>query len=326
MRIPGLRIAAVLLLLLLGCPATAQEAGGPASRTVSADKVRLTVELDRTRLLIDDQVRLSLRVEAPEDLLVELPEFADQAGQLSVVSRERSEPRPAASGSRLWEQSYLLQPEDVGDIALPPLLISYQGPSRPEPMQLGIEPPGITVDSVLPAGADVTRPKDIGPPVALPPSGWRLAAWIVGGALILLALLLAALARRRTSRPSAASARPAHLEALEELDRLEGARLLEGGQMAELYTRLADILRHYALHRFGLSAPTQTTEELLAGLDGLSLADGPGWAMAPLLTDCDLVKFARHRPSRAAAEQALQGARSFVRETATTAGGATAPA
>jgi hypothetical protein len=325
MRIPALRLAAVLL-LLLGCPALAQETGGPASRTVSADKVRLTVELDRTRLLIDDQLRLSLRVEAPEDLLVELPELADQAGRLSVVSRQRSEPRPAASGSRLWEQSYLLQPEDVGDIALPPLLISYQGPSRPAPMQLGIEPPGITVDSVLPAGADVTRPKDIGPPVPLPPSGWRLAAWIAGGILILLALLLAALVRRRPSRRPSASTRPAHLEALEELDRLERARLLEGGQMAELYARLADILRHYALHRFGLSAPTQTTEELLAGLAGLSLADGPGRAMAPLLADCDLVKFARHSPTRAAAEQALLGARSFVRETAPTAGGASAPA
>jgi hypothetical protein len=326
MRIPTLRLAAALLLLLLGCPAMAQETGEPASRTVSADRVRLTVELDRTRLLIDDQVRLSLRVEAPEDLLVELPEFADLAGQLSVVSRERNEPRPAASGIRLWEQSYLLQPEDVGDIALPPLLISYQGPSRPEPMQLGIEPPGITVDTVLPAGADVTRPKDIGSPVPLPPSGWRLAAWIAGGALILLALLLAVLARRRPSRRPSASPRPAHLAALEELDRLERARLLEGGQMTELYAKLADILRHYALHRFGLSAPTQTTEELLAGLAGLSLAEGPGRAMAPLLTDCDLVKFARHRPSRAAAEQALQGARSFVRETAPTASGASAPA
>jgi hypothetical protein len=48
--------------------------------------------------------------------------------------------------------------------------------------------------------------------------------------------------------------------------------------------------------------------------------------MAHLLTDCDLVKFARHSPSRAAAEQALQGARSFVRETATTVGAAAAPA
>ena len=105
MRIPALRLAAVLL-LLLGCPAMAQEAGGPVSRTVSADHVRLTVELDRTRLLIDDQVRLSLRVEAPEDLLVELPEFADQAGQLAVVSRaaERAPPsglRQPALGAEL---------------------------------------------------------------------------------------------------------------------------------------------------------------------------------------------------------------------------------
>ena len=96
--------------------------------------------------------------------------------------------------------------------------------------------------------------------------------------------------------------------------------------MGEVYARLADILRHYALHRFGLSGPTQTTEELLAGLAGLRLADGPGRTMAPLLGDCDLVKFARHRPSGEAARRALQGARGFVEQTAEPADKATAPA
>ena len=161
----------------------------------------------------------------------------------------------------------------------------------------------------------------------LPPSGWRLAAWIAGGALILLALLLAALVRRRTSRPSAASARPAHLlKRWRSWTAWSGRGSSRAARWPSSTRRLADILRHYALHRFGLSAPTQTTEELLAGLAGLSLADGPGRTMAPLLTDCDLVKFARHRPSGAAAEQALQGARSFVGRRPTTAGEATAPA
>ena len=142
--------------------------------------------------------------------------------------------------------------------------------------------------------------------------------WLAGSLALGLAVLAAFLWRRRClSGAAGAAPRPAHLLALAELERLE--RELPVGRSAseEFYVRLADILRRYALGRFGLSAPTQTTEELLAAVDRTG---GPVAARQQLiggvLAQCDLVKFARRQPTPATAPGSLREARTFVEQTA----------
>jgi hypothetical protein len=89
-----------------------------------------------------------------------------------------------------------------------------------------------------------------------------------------------------------------------------------GGSEAD-YVRLADILRRYLVWRFGVRAPTQTTEELLASADRNG---GPMAArrhlIAPVLAACDLVKFARHRPAPDDLQTRLRQARDFIEQTA----------
>jgi hypothetical protein len=69
--------------------------------------------------------------------------------------------------------------------------------------------------------------------------------------------------------------------------------------------------------RFALSAPTQTTEELLAAADraGGQLA-GRRPLIGRVLAQSDLVKFARQQPAPAAAPGSLRQARDFVEQTA----------
>jgi hypothetical protein len=174
------------------------------------------------------------------------------------------------------------------------------------------------VTSLLPAEVDFTAYKDIAPPVELPRAGPRWLVWpaaLVTLALAALALLL--WRRRRRSRPAAPRAELPHLQALAELERLE--RRLPGDRPAteEFYVRLADILRRYVARGFGLSAPTQTTEELLAAV---AAAGGPLAARGPLigtvLVNCDLVKFARQQPTPPTAPNNLHQARAFVDQTA----------
>ena len=121
----------------------------------------------------------------------------------------------------------------------------------------------------------------------------------------------------RRSGAAGAAPRPAHLLALAKLERLERELSADRPGTEEFYARLADILRRYVLGRFGLSAPTQTTEELLASV---ARSGGPIAARRQLigrvLTLCDLVKFARQQPAPATASGNLHRARTFVEQTA----------
>jgi hypothetical protein len=115
------------LLVLVACQTTlhAQHSSEPTTRTASAGGVRLTVAIDRNALLIDDRLRVSMRVEGPRDLLVMFPDLTGRLEGFAVVGQQVGQP-PASSESKIWEQVYHLQPETVGDLSLPPLAITYR--------------------------------------------------------------------------------------------------------------------------------------------------------------------------------------------------------
>lgn len=305
---------ASLALLLCGSGLGAQEASKPMVRTAEAGDVHLTVELDRSILLIDDRLRLTVRVDASRDVLVEFPDLTGQLDRLSIVRQQTGEPTTSSSDNRTWETTYLLQPEGVGELTLPALAITYRRDAEAPLERLATLPLSITVASVLPENADVMQPRGIGPPVLLPPSRLTPGIWILAGFLLVMAILgTIAWRRYRRAGPRPTRARAAHLVALRELERLRQADLAGRGRITELYVRLSEILRHYALWRFGLDGPTRTTEELLANMSERgNPVEGHRDVIAHLMTDCDLVKFARHRPSIEATERALADAQDFI--------------
>jgi len=77
------------------------------------------------------------------------------------------------------------------------------------------------------------------------------------------------------------------------------------------YTRLSDIVRHYIEGQFGLHAPERTTEEFLAEAH---LPSDYMTLLSAFLTECDLVKFARHQPDAADRQRAFAAAEKFVEE------------
>jgi hypothetical protein len=306
---------ALLALAACAAVAAAQEASGPLVRTASAGGVHLSVEVDRSALMIDDRLRLSMRVEAPPGTLVEFPDLTDRLGTFTVVGEETGEPRTGPSGSNTWERIYLLQPEGAGEVTLPSLAISYSSNAQTAAERLSADPLAVTVASVLPEGADLTKPKGIAPPVPLPPSRSQAGMWL--SACVLLAILAMGLIGwriRRRAREHPVRSQAAHLVALDQLERLQ--ELVRAGQTVEFYIRLSETLRHYALWRFGLKALSRTTEELLADIAGLGGAiEAHRGAIGGLMADCDLVKFAKHQPSKETMQLAMKRARDFVERT-----------
>jgi hypothetical protein len=111
--------------------------------------------------------------------------------------------------------------------------------------------------------------------------------------------------------------RSAHALALAALEQLQRQDLIGQARIDEFYIRLSSILRRYVEWRFGLHAPEQTTEEFLTAVPvtGGLIANHRD-LLDTFLQHCDLVKFARHRPTLSDMEEAFESAKNFVEHTA----------
>ncbi len=175
----------------------------------------------------------------------------------------------------------------------------------------------MTIESVLAKTGSATDIRDIKPPLEPPfyVTPYYVAAGVLAAVLVI-AIVVYRFARRRERTRAAASPRPPHEIALEDLERLRGRRLTEHGLFKEYYSALSGIVRTYLERRFSLRAPEMTTEEfLLTTARSGGLQPAHRGLLGEFLTESDLVKFARHVPTLADSERAYTAARRFVDET-----------
>jgi len=122
--------------------------------------------------------------------------------------------------------------------------------------------------------------------------------------------------RRRKAEEETVPPVPPHEQAYEALEKLLREDLLTQGQVKLFYLRLSNILRHYIEGRFSLRAPERTTEEFLIDLRaGDDFSAEQKALLRRFLEHCDLVKFAKHDPTRAEIDQSVDACRNFIDET-----------
>jgi hypothetical protein len=289
----------------------------------SLDGVQVTLEADRQTLGVADRLRLTLSVAAPVDIMVTLPEAVDTLGPFRVQSQTPTGPVLHTPQMQQWKQDYTLEADAAGELTIPALLVTFRRQDVAEDaasQHLSTDPLTIKVISVLPDDADVTAPRDIVPPVALlrrgvPPWLWIFTAGLAGlGGAVLIGWYYW---RRHRSGIAPAPPQPAHVLALQALQRLEQQDLIGQKQIDAFYIQLSAILRRYVEWRFRLRAPEQTTEEFLAAaLMSGGLLRTHRDALHAFLQHCDLVKFARHEPTSDDMQRTFASARAFVNQTA----------
>ena len=127
------------------------------------------------------------------------------------------------------------------------------------------------------------------------------------------------LVRRWTQRPRPVPPppppRPPWEVALEKLDEVRHAGLLEQGRFAEYFDRVSDALRGYLGARYDFDGLESTTDEIVrklsrSALHGLSMPE-----LVAFLQDCDLVKFANMTPSVDECTKAIADGERIVRLT-----------
>ncbi|MGD8240352.1 MAG: hypothetical protein PVH68_17490, partial [Armatimonadota bacterium] len=302
MRAPRLPLVGAALVCLL--PAVAAEQEPP---------VRVAAGVAEGEITIGDPIAYTVTVRHPPDVRVRLP--AADAGLAPFEVRDyRVEQQPGETRA-----IYEVAVYDVAEQTIPAVEVQYVGPNG-EQGTVTTEPVTINVESVLPPDAedilDIRGPKSVkGSPV-----GTILAVLL---ALALLAALLVGVKLwRRRERPAREKIappppppRPPEDVAYEELDALARSDLLARGMVKAYYTELGDILRRYIEGLYAVPALESTTQEIVDELPDAGVGEDVTDRFRHLLGECDLVKFARHRPPDERCDDALQGARGIIGDT-----------
>lgn len=316
---PRALVGAVLALafaavLVAGCGSgsgagDAEKAG--VTRTYERGPITVELALSADTLTTAETLTVTLTAITDAGHMVEFPSYpeippdseAPQSGapQAFTLSGVRDADPVLREGDRIARsRTYLVEPFLDGAYEVPALGLTYWEEREGEDEKATLETDAIAVTvTPLLAPGEPPSPRDIAGPVALrDPPPW--------GLYLLLAALAAALAgagywywfRYTPPGPPPAPPVPPHQRALEALDAIRRARLVEQGRYKEYYIAVSGVLRRYMEEQFQLRAPERTTEEFLADLqDNAVLGLQEQLLLREFLRHCDLVKFARAEPT-----------------------------
>ncbi|MFQ5700561.1 MAG: hypothetical protein ACE5HU_01815 [Acidobacteriota bacterium] len=286
------------------------------------ENVTARLDVAQGRYTVGDPVSLVLTVDHPPGVVFDTPDLsglrAGEAGGESFVVEEiepieHDPPRPAETSWRIRLRAFA-----PGEIEIPAIALTYRPPGGGDVRTISTPPRSITIDSVL-KKADET-PADIRGPWRIPPDVWRILLLVVLALAVLgvAVLLWRRYGRRRRGAPAGTEAGPAtpvvipYERAMRDLDRLLAMRLVEQGRIKEFHVRLAEIVKRFLGDEHGFDAMDRTTEEFLADLSRCGLGDGLRERTGGFLLPCDLVKFAKHEPTREEIDATIQTARALI--------------
>jgi len=312
-------VAAVLtaLLCIAGCRRDASQSDAAANAT---KKPSITAEVcvDKTKVRIGDTIRYTIEVTAAPSIKVKMPPIAENLAGLAVKDFGAKPPATLEDGRVVYQQWYALDTYVSGVYIIPPATIHYVD-AKGKPREIKTTDVFIEVASSLDKnGKETGDIRDIRNPLPIPAKGLSLAARIAigagAGALVLAALIVFVVLRRK--RKAAKPPVPPEIKARAALQALLQKRLIEQGQVREFYYQLSAILRIYIEEQFGLRAPEQTTEEFLESLGSSdALADTHKTLLHEFLETSDIVKYARHIPTRSEVEDCFKAAHRLIDET-----------
>lgn len=115
-------------------------------------------------------------------------------------------------------------------------------------------------------------------------------------------------ARQQAEPPSAQST---SLEMISLQDLEQALSELNAGRVQQYYAAIAVVIKTYVSEKYGVKVVDATTSQILATLPD-ELTDVVADHVGEILRTCDMMQFARHRPSRAEINSIYQTAKEFL--------------
>jgi hypothetical protein len=267
---------------------------------------------------VGDRVPLQLKAVYPAELEVILPELPQEWGAFEVREQTLLAPVENEDGTLIAVREATVTLWTPGDHATPPFAVHVRD-TGDQLYELPVQPLSITIASVLSEGE--TEKRDLKAQISLPyPSRWP---WVLGG--LLLAALLGTVGwfvlKRWLRRGAPAYLPVAPLDtrspeeiAYSELDRIEALDLPGKDELKRHYTLVSDCMRAYVQGRHHIPALDRTTRELMNAMRQSRINREQVALLHDLLTQADLVKFAKAHPAIAQARATLTQARHIVEQ------------
>ena len=273
-----------LLVLAFGRASLAQESS--AEVKASADPRTITV---------GDIVQFNLEVIHPQSVKISFPAVGPGLNEWVVRNTARLPAKEAGPGKIAEFLQLQLTIYRTGDLEIPSLnveVVSAQG----EKQTRSSSPIKIKVQSVL----DGEQLKEIKAQAEISPDYKPFLFLLTAlAALALIVYKVVRFLKQRRAREivvPGATRSPAEL-AREAIQKLLAKRLVETGYLKEFYLELSEILKRYLGSKLGIVSLERTSEEFVGDLRAAAIPWEEYVQIKGFLMDCDLVKFAKYRPS-----------------------------
>ena len=303
------RLLFLAIFLTISAFAMAKEESSPSIKT----------SISRKRIFVGDRIRYKTEIASREDLEVEFPQFKDfvRIGDCEIKDSGKSVKR-----SIFGKNSYInwldITSYYVGKRTVPSIEVKYREKGEGYWRKLKTEEFTFTVETVLPRGVKLTDVKDI-KGVLYPFSWLKLLLWVLAvsiGLWIVVGLILKLVFKK-------APPKLPHEIALEEIE-TASKQFAAGGEVKDYYVRISDAVKWYIENVFSLKAPEMTTQEFLISLSTpcTDMAQGGSSKLQAahkgllviFMKACDLVKFAKYKPTRNDIEGVFNTAKKFIEE------------
>lgn len=272
---------------------------------LSGQEVSVSAAFDSSRIFIGDQINFSVRIDQPSGLKLELPSFRD-----TLIKNIEILSGPVVDTSSLSENrirvtsKYLITSFDSGYYRIDPVFVElptengikrfFSDYSVLEVARVHLTPPD-TASGIFDIIEPYKAPLTLGE--ILP---WILIIIVAGIAIWLLIRFIRKHKKSRKEIIAPVITDPAHVIAFRELEKLKTEQLWQTGDTKKFYTRLTDIIRQYLVNRFNIDSLELTTTETLHAYIKSGLKKDESYnKLKSVLTEADLVKFAKHKPEAA---------------------------
>jgi len=272
-----------------------EHSGGEVQKPLPSIEVK--AHTDRTTATIADPITFSLKAYYLPGIKVRLPEVGSQIAGLRII--DFGEDGPKQIDNRMeYRKWYTLRADLAGSYIVPSMVVAYtdeDGTAKElKTPQIFIQIKSVLTDEKGEKSQDIIDVKPL-ETVKRNVTPFIIAAGAVIGIAAIIAVILIYVQKRKKIKQRAQL--PAHIIALQELEKLQKEGLIQRGVVREHFFRLSDIFRQYVEDRFAVPAVEQTTQELvpeLLKLEDMSIAVKS--KAEEFLIHSDLVKFAKHVP------------------------------
>lgn len=271
-------------------------------------------------VLLGDHFDLVMEVEAEEGHAVAFPDFTEgmAEGLIELIKEGTIDTVSHREGVVALRKRYTLTSFEPGHYTLDSLGVLHA--CKPGEIDTLSWPAALEMTvGMIPIDTTQTTIYGVKEPLKAPLyaeefSGYLSLVLLVGAVIASLIWLLVRMRRGRAVQEVVLPSEPPQVVAIRRLERLHSQKLWQNERLKEYYTILTDILREYLDGRYGVDAPEMTSEEILAALKRVGIGAKHYMDLERLLSESDLVKFAKYSPEREYHEEAYYKVYYFVEE------------